>query len=115
MTIISAAYLPPPDVVAPACAKYLKPLSKKKRKPIDMDVIGTPAYNLLLDLLKCQAKHPNIVGGGSEGGAKRCAKAEKAYSACHAAVMGVGSYEGRKHCGEEMVRLFQCVNPDASL
>jgi len=87
-----------------------------------MHVIGTPGYNLLLDFIRCQVKHPNIRdvdGGGSSSvpgrDAKACVKVEKAYTACHAAVMGVGNYKGHRHCGEEMERLYMCVNPDASL
>lgn len=121
MTKVIASNLPSPEIVAPACIKYHKPLSKKKKKPVDMDAIGTPTYNILLDLMKCQVKHPNSGNnsdGGSGGslgsGSKKCAKVEKIYSACHAAVMGVGNYKGRKHCGEEMEQLFLCVNPDTS-
>lgn len=120
MTKINASDLPPPDSIAPACAKHYKPLSKKKKRPIDTEAIGTPAYNVLLDLMKCQVKHPNISGGddgesGVGGSAKRCVKAEKRYAACHAAVMGVGNYNGRKHCGEEMERLYACNNPKCSI
>jgi len=71
-------------------------------------------------------KHPNIDsasdgsdgcggGGSSVSAAKKCVKVEKLYSACHAAVMGVGNYKGKKHCEEEMKRLFLCVNPGSSL
>lgn len=91
-----------------------------------MDAIGTPTYNILLDLMRCQVKHPHIIqqnngddgsisDGNSGSNAKQCAKVGKSYSACHAAVMGVGNFNGRKHCGEEMEQLFQCVNPDTSL
>ncbi|KAL9180096.1 hypothetical protein ACHAXT_008066 [Thalassiosira profunda] len=107
MAKFAAADLPSASDIAPACFKFHRPLSKK-RKRLDTADIGTPAYNLLLQLLRCQVKHPNISGAG--GDAKKCVKAEKAYSACHAAVMGVGSYNGRKHCGEEMESLFACVN-----
>ena len=113
---ISSSTLPPPDVISDACAKYYKPLSKKKKKPIDTEAIGTPTYNLLLDLLRCQVKHPNNaiakdnVGGAGGSDAKKCVNVEKMYSACHAAVMGVGNYKGRKNCSDEMERLFSCVN-----
>ena len=112
---ISSSTLPPPDVISDACAKYYKPLSKKKKKPIDTEAIGTPTYNLLLDLLRCQVKHPNNAiakdnGGAGGSDAKKCVNVEKMYSACHAAVMGVGNYKGRKNCGDEMERLFSCVN-----
>lgn len=111
MAKITAADLPDADAISPACAKHLRPLAKKRKKPIDTSAIGTPAYNLLLDLLRCQAKHPNRSEGSRSGAnAKECVKTEKMYSACHAAVMGVGNYQGRKNCGEEMERLFACVN-----
>lgn len=42
---------------------------------------------------------------------KECLKAEKMYSACHMAVMGVGNYKGKKHCSEEMMQLLKCGNP----
>ena len=123
MTKITASDLPSSDSISPACAKYYSPLSKKKKKQIDMDAIGTPSYNLLLDLMKCQVKHPNIKknissgsdGSGSNAADKVCAKVEKNYSACHAGVMGVGNFKGRRNCGEEMEKLYQCVNPGATL
>ena len=86
---------------------------------IDLDEIGTPRYNLLLDLMKCQSKHPNIIGDKNEEkiqiDAKPCLKVEKAYNSCHAGIMGVGNYKGRKNCGQEIESLFLCVNPNASL
>lgn len=68
--------------------------------------------------MKCQSKHPNNTFGDSKEKAtdgKPCVKVEKAYNSCHAAIMGVGNFKGRKNCGEEMESLFQCVNPNASL
>ena len=110
MTRIKASDLPVPS--HDSCLKYYKPLSIKKKKQIDMNAIGTPTYNMLLDLLKCQVKHPNIIT--SDGDAKKsCAKAEKNYNACHAAVMGVGNFNGMRHCGEEMEKLNKCVKPDS--
>lgn len=64
-------------------------------------------------LFRCQVKHPNVKD--SDNSAKTCVKVEKNYSACHAGVMGVGNYKGRRHCGEEMEQLYLCVNPNASL
>ncbi len=119
MTKISSSNLPPLNEISPKCIKHYKPLAKKKKKAIDLNEIGTPRYNLLLDLMKCQSKHPNKpVGDNSEEKAtdvKPCVKVEKAYNSCHAAIMGVGNFKGRKNCGEEIESLFQCVNPDASL
>jgi hypothetical protein len=120
MTKITASNLPPPSEISPHCVKYYKPLVKKKKKAIDLEEIGTPRYNLLLELMKCQVKHPNNNNnlGDSEDtiiDAKPCAKVEKAYNSCHAGIMGVGNYKGRKNCGNEIESLFSCVNPNASL
>mmetsp|Transcript_7545 Transcript_7545/g.12460 ORF Transcript_7545/g.12460 Transcript_7545/m.12460 type:complete len:125 (-) Transcript_7545:1893-2267(-) len=119
MTKITASNLPPLSDISPLCVKYYKPLAKKKKKAIDLDEIGTPRYNLLLDLMKCQSKHPNkhAFGDNEEKiiDSKPCVKVEKAYNSCHAGIMGVGNYKGRKNCGQEIESLFLCVNPHASL
>ena len=52
--------------------------------------IGTPAYNLLLDLMRCQAKHPNQ-SAVARGDGQDCKKAEKGYSKCHSAIRGLGT------------------------
>lgn len=83
---------------------------------IDVKAIGTPSYNILLDFLRCQAKHPNPTSPEAkvdEEKKKECMKLAKMYSTCHMAVMGVGNYKGKKHCATEMTELFKCVNPDA--
>ena len=123
--IITASNLPSLSEISPQCVKFYKPLAKKKKKAIDLEDIGTPRYNLLLDLLKCQVKYPNnnndIASTLNEGKEEKetkeaccCMKVEKAYSVCHAGIMGVGNYKGRKNCGTEMESLFMCVNPNAS-
>ena len=53
--------VPPYNVISPSCIKYYKPLVKKKKKIINTDDIGTPSYNMLLDLLKCQVKLQIII------------------------------------------------------
>jgi len=124
--ITTANHLPSLSEISPHCVKYYKPLAKKKKKVIDLDDIGTPRYNLLLDLLKCQVKHPNQKLTNSsmndddnaekkKASCTTCAKVEKAYSACHAGIMGVGTYNGHKNCGKEMESLLICVNPNVSL
>jgi hypothetical protein len=40
---------------------------------------------------------------------KECKGAEKEYSLCHKSLMGVGSYKGKRHCGEELTALYKCV------
>ena len=110
--------LPPYNNISPSCIKYYKPLVKKKKKIIDTDDIGAPSYNMLLDLLKCQVKHPNnnISNTDNDGSTSSsqtttsCKSLEKKYMACHAGIMGVGNYKGRRHCGDEMEKLFLCVN-----
>ena len=100
MYVYAAADLPPLENIAPSCAKFYKPLiSKKKKKQINTDDIGTPSYNMLLDLLKCQVKKKKL----------DCIKVEKSYSACHSSIMGVGNYIGKRNCSEEMERLYHCV------
>ena len=74
---------------------------RKKQKTINLDDIGNRNYNSLLELLQCQSK---VVGGG-----KKCKDAQKRYAACHGAVMGTGSYDGRRHCGKEIEELYSCT------
>ena len=100
MKINPATDLPPLDTIATSCVKFYKPLiSKKKKKSIITEDIGTPSYNMLLDLLKCQVKKKKL----------DCIKVEKSYSACHSSIMGVGNYNGKRNCSEEMERLYLCV------
>jgi hypothetical protein len=109
--------LPHITSIAPACHKHFNSLPKRKKKAyIDTEAIGSPSYNILLDYLRCQVKHPNTATDAATNLEKKkeCVKLEKMYSACHMAVMGVGNYNGSKHCGEEMRQLFACVNPDAN-
>ena len=122
--ITTANHLPSLSEISPHCVKYYKPLAKKKKKVIDLDDIGTPRYNLLLDLFKCQVKHPNQKltkssmnddDNAEKGSKQSCTKVEKAYSACHSGIMGVGNYNGHKNCGKEMESLLICVNPNVSL
>jgi hypothetical protein len=120
MTKIRTSDLPPSDSISPACIKYYQPLAKKNKKKsmIDTDAIGTPAYNTFLDLLRCQAKHPNMDEGSNPSEMrdpkKKCLNVEKNYSSCHAAVMGIGNYKGRKNCGEEIEQFYRCANPESS-
>ena len=121
MTKITTSNLPQLSEISPQCVKYYKPIAKKKKKAIDLNDIGAPRYNLLLDLMKCQVKHPNTEANTPSGhgekatGPKSCTKLEKAYNSCHASIMGVGNFKGRKSCGQEIESLFTCVNPSISL
>ena len=87
----------PSDTVVDKCAKAYSIISKKKKK-IDMDATGEKNNNLLLDFLQCQAK-----------ATKSCKNEEKEYTRCHQSFMGVGSYNGRKHCGLELEQLYTCL------
>ena len=83
-------------VIEGKCEKYLKSIKRKKK--IDLRSIGYQQNNNLLDLLYCQCKVK-----------KECKDVEKMYSKCHSSVMGTGSFNGRKSCGEELKNLFECA------
>lgn len=112
MTKINTNNLPPVTSISPVCHKQYNSVPRRKKKSIiDTESIGTPSYNVLLDFMRCQAKHPNLTSTDTEK-KKECLKLEKMYSACHMGVMGVGNYKGKKNCSEEMMQLFLCVNPE---
>ena len=87
-------------LIVPKCQSYLKPLLKKK-KDIQLKNIGSPSNNQLLDFVYCQFKVQK----------QKCKKVEKVYRNCHSSVMGTGSFEGRKHCEDELNALIKCVVP----
>jgi len=78
------------------CQKELQMVQKKKR--IDLDATGDKHTNALLALLKCQVKSTKL-----------CKLEDKEYTLCHQSFMGVGSYKGKKHCGDPMEALYQCI------
>lgn len=84
------------DHVAPRCVKYLKSVEKKS---IESDSIGDSKNNRLLGLIRCQVK----------ANKSKCNNESKRYENCHAGVMGVGNFEGRKHCGQELETLYNCA------
>ena len=115
MTKINTHNLPPITSISPSCHKFYNALPKRKKKAIiDTEAIGTPSYNVLLDFIRCQVKHPNATTDGiiDTEKKKECVKLEKMYSACHMAVMGVGNYNGKKNCGEGLRDLIKCVDSD---
>mmetsp|Transcript_1708 Transcript_1708/g.3118 ORF Transcript_1708/g.3118 Transcript_1708/m.3118 type:complete len:123 (-) Transcript_1708:92-460(-) len=83
--------------IEPKCQTYVKSISRKN-KSIDLEAIGTKHNNHLVDFLRCQAKTR-----------KQCSHIEKAYLKCHGSVMGTGSFQGNKHCGEELENFLNCV------
>ena len=38
-----------------------------------------------------------------------CQRESKLYENCHAGVMGIGNFEGRKNCGQELEVLYKCL------
>ena len=86
--------------IAPRCAKYHT--SVQKLKSIDLDAIGDRKNNVLLDLMRCQVKADKT----------QCQKESKLYENCHAGVMGIGNFEGRKNCGKELEVLYKCLFSD---
>ena len=85
------------STIAPRCAKYHT--SVQKLKSIDLDAIGDRKNNVLLDLLRCLVKADK----------SSCQKESKLYEQCHASVMGIGNFEGRKNCGHELEALYNCL------
>ena len=79
------------------CQKAYQLVSKRKKK-IRLEDTGSPPTNLLLEFLTCQSK-----------ATKTCTDVKKAYEVCHKAVMGVGSFQGKRHCGDEMKAFLVCV------
>jgi hypothetical protein len=86
----------PPKTVATKCLSHYDTVKKKKK--IDLNATGDPKTNNLLFLLQCQSK-----------ATKECKEKEEDYSLCHKSFMGVGSYKGKRHCGEEMEALYHCI------
>ena len=83
--------------VADKCASEYKSIAKKKK--ISLEATGDILNNALVTFLQCQVKAVS----------KGCKGIEKEYSLCHKSFMGTGSYKGKRHCGEELMALYQCV------
>ena len=73
--------------------------SVQKLKSIEIDAIGDRKNNVLLDLLRCLVKADKSL----------CQTESKRYEQCHASVMGIGNFEGRKNCGHELEALYNCL------
>jgi hypothetical protein len=82
--------------IEPKCQSFAKSILRKKK--IDLESIGTKNNNLLVDFLRCQSKSR-----------KHCTNVEKEYAKCHGSVMGTGSFQGKKNCGEELEKLLNCA------
>ena len=86
------------DTIAPRCVKYLKALEKKT---INLESIGSQNNNSFLDFIRCQVR-------AKKG---ECKSENKTYENCHASVMGVGAFEGKKNCGQELQSIYDCIVP----
>ena len=86
----------PSQLVDDKCTTEYKSLAKKKN--VSIDATGDQKNNSLVVFLLCQVK-----------ATKSCQDLEKEYSLCHKSFMGMGSYKGKRHCGEELAALFQCT------
>ena len=95
MTEIKGSVFPHKTVVTKCMSHYD---TIKKKKKIDLNATGDPKTNSLLFLLQCQSN-----------ATKQCKQKEHDYSLCHKSFMGVGSYKGKRHCGEEMEALYDCI------
>ena len=80
----------------PKCIKFLHAL---KGKAVDVYVTGSRENNALDRFLRCECKMKNV-----------CSGQLSKYVACHSSVMGVGSFCGRKNCGNELTDLQACVS-----
>ena len=91
----------------------------KNKKKIQLDSTGDKKTNALLAFLKCQVKATktattNEVNGSSNSAS--CQAQDKEYTLCHQSFMGVGSYKGKKHCGDQMAALYKCiVSPEGGI
>eukprot|EP00529_Nitzschia_sp_RCC80_P033293 CAMPEP_0113444422 /NCGR_PEP_ID=MMETSP0014_2-20120614/2657_1 /TAXON_ID=2857 /ORGANISM="Nitzschia sp." /LENGTH=129 /DNA_ID=CAMNT_0000335431 /DNA_START=97 /DNA_END=486 /DNA_ORIENTATION=- /assembly_acc=CAM_ASM_000159 len=98
----------PPGLVAEKCMSRFRYLSKnnnnnKKKKSsssmsFDMANTGDRKTNLMLAFLQCQMTATK----SCEDFGTECRK-------CHNSFMGVGSYNGKRNCGDEMMSLYKCL------
>ena len=86
----------PSQLVDERCATDYKSLAKKKN--VAIDATGEQKNNALVVFLRCQVK-----------ATKTCKYLAKEYNMCHKSFMGMGSYKGKRHCGEELAALYQCA------
>jgi hypothetical protein len=80
---------------------------KQAKKTADLNALGEPNYNNFLKFVKCQSKSKAAAGNGNKQ--PPCKPEEKSYDTCHQSVMGVGSYNGRKACAQELSKLVACA------
>ena len=91
----------PSELVVDKCASEFKAVAKKKKIPLD--ATGDRVNMMLVHLLQCQVK-----------ATKQCQKLEKEYSLCHKSFMGMGTYKGKRDCGEQLSEIYQCVTQSSS-
>ena len=80
---------------APKCAKIVRALAGKR---IALEMTGHRDNNALLNLLKCECKALSA-----------CGDVLAAYGSCHSSVMGAGAFEGKPHCGDQLMALHACI------
>ena len=83
----------------PKCLKYLYALHGAS---IDPTLTGTRSNSYHHNLLLCELK-------ASKVRQRTCQEKFVLYMGCYTSVMSVGSYNGRRDCGEEMRRLHECL------
>jgi hypothetical protein len=107
--IVNGSKIPSDRVFHDKCGSYYASVAKKKK--MDLNATGDQKTNALLSFLKCQVKASSKTAATTTTttGAAICKLEEKEYSACHQSIMGVGTYKGARHCGNEMERLYKCV------
>ena len=96
----------PSELVAEQCMSRFRYLSKnqnnnnnkKSSMSIDMANTGDRKTNLMLAFLQCQMT-----------ATKSCGDFGTEYKKCHNSFMGVGSYNGKRGCGDEMMSLYNCL------
>ena len=80
--------------------------SVHKKNKINLEMTGDKKTNALLAFLKCQQKAKKSSGAANTS---TCQAEEREYTSCHQSFMGVGSYKGKKHCGDPLGDLFNCI------
>lgn len=86
----------PKEIVESKCAPLYK--SIRRRKEIAVNKTGDQTNTKLVSFLSCQSKT-----------AKMCIPQSKEYDVCHKSFMGMGSYQGRRNCGKELLYLYSCI------
>uniref|UniRef100_A0A7S2TYY2 Uncharacterized protein n=1 Tax=Lotharella oceanica TaxID=641309 RepID=A0A7S2TYY2_9EUKA len=90
-----AASIPNRRTFAKRCRKIRRALGERE---IDLGATGSQDNNKLVSLLKCESR-----------ARRKCEDVSKRYAQCHAAIMGVGMFKGKRNCRNELASWLQCV------